>query len=112
MSSQPQQQWSTKKDFKFSTGPWNLHSGADPFGPTVRPERDFVEKLKTFKELGFDYVQFHDDDAVPDDYMPVERHEAVIAELRAEIEEQKAAAAYAVCIAFSESIFRSLEKSE
>ncbi|HWE92457.1 MAG TPA: TIM barrel protein [Tepidisphaeraceae bacterium] len=67
------QQWSTKKDFKFSTGPWNLHSGADPFGPTVRPERSFLEKLKTFKELGFDYVQFHDDDAVPDECSAVER---------------------------------------
>jgi xylose isomerase len=67
------QQWSTKKDFKFSTGPWNLHSGADPFGPTVRPERSFLEKLKTFKELGFDYVQFHDDDAVPDEFSAVER---------------------------------------
>ncbi|MDB5303809.1 MAG: xylA 2 [Phycisphaerales bacterium] len=67
------QQWSTKKDFKFSTGPWNLHSGADPFGPTVRPERSFIEKLKTFKDLGFDYVQFHDDDAVPDEFSAVER---------------------------------------
>jgi len=65
--------WSTRQDFKFSTGPWNLHSGADPFGPTVRPERTFVEKLKTFKELGFDYVQFHDDDAVPDEFSPAER---------------------------------------
>lgn len=65
--------WSTKSDFKFSAGPWNLHPGADPFGPTVRPERDFVEKLKIFKDLGFEYVQFHDDDAVPDDYSPAER---------------------------------------
>jgi xylose isomerase len=67
------QQWSTKKDFQFSAGPWNLHPGADPFGPTVRPERAFVEKLRTFKELGFDYVQFHDDDAVPDGYSHAER---------------------------------------
>jgi xylose isomerase len=65
--------WSTKQDFKFSTGPWNIHSGADPFGPTVRPERTFVEKLKTFKDLGFDYVQFHDDDAVPDEFSAAER---------------------------------------
>jgi xylose isomerase len=65
--------WSTRQDFKFSTGPWNLHSGADPFGPTVRPERSFTEKLKTFKDLGFDYVQFHDDDAVPDESSASER---------------------------------------
>jgi xylose isomerase len=66
-------QWSSKSDFKFSAGPWNLHSGADPFGPTVRPEREFIDKLKTFKGLGYDYVQFHDDDAVPDDFTPAER---------------------------------------
>ena len=45
-SSQSQSQWSTKQDFKFSAGPWNLHPGADPFGPTVRPEREFAAKLK------------------------------------------------------------------
>ena len=65
--------WSTKKDFKFSAGPWNLHPGADPFGPTVRPERSFLEKLKIFKDLGFDYVQFHDDDAVPDEFSAGDR---------------------------------------
>jgi len=32
----------------------------------VRPEVEFAEKLKKYKELGFDGVQFHDDDAVPD----------------------------------------------
>ncbi len=60
------QRWSTKKDFQFSAGPWNLHPGADPFGPAVRDEREFAQKLSIFKKLGFDYVQFHDDDAVPD----------------------------------------------
>ena len=68
-----QQQWSNKADFKFSAGPWNLHPGADPFGPAVRPEREFAAKLRVFKELGFDYVQFHDDDAVPDDYSHADR---------------------------------------
>ena len=51
--------------FKFSVGVWNLHSGADPFGPPVRPDLPFAEKLRIFKSLGFDYIQFHDDDAVP-----------------------------------------------
>lgn len=54
-------------EFKFSAGVWNLHTGADPFGPPVRPERDFVEKCQILKKLGFDYVQLHDDDAVPMD---------------------------------------------
>src|SRR5690349_9492656 len=56
--------------FTFSAGVWNLNTGADPFGPAVRPEREFVEKAAIFKRLGFDYVQLHDDDAVPMDVPP------------------------------------------
>src|SRR5256885_10342433 len=52
--------------YRFSFGPWNIHEGADPFGPPVRPTVAFAEKLKHYKKLGFDAVQFHDDDAVPD----------------------------------------------
>ena len=55
-----------QSDYRFSFGPWNIHEGADPFGPTVRPTVAFAEKLKQYKKLGFDGVQFHDDDAVPD----------------------------------------------
>ena len=51
--------------FKFSVGPWNVHSGADAYGPATRDEIPFEEKIKTFKEMGFDAIQFHDDDAVP-----------------------------------------------
>lgn len=53
-------------NYRFSFGPWNIHEGADPFGPTVRPSVAFAQKLKMYKKLGFDAVQFHDDDAVPD----------------------------------------------
>jgi xylose isomerase len=52
--------------FKFTFGPWNIHQGADPFGPSVRKDVGFGKKLKMYKKLGFDGVQFHDDDAVPD----------------------------------------------
>lgn len=52
-------------DYRFSFGPWNIHEGADPFGPAVRPKVSFAKKLKMYKKLGFDAVQFHDDDAVP-----------------------------------------------
>lgn len=52
--------------FKFSAGPWNVHEGADAFGPEVRKSIPFAEKVRKFKEIGFDAVQFHDDDAVPD----------------------------------------------
>ncbi|MDY0169412.1 MAG: TIM barrel protein [Thermoguttaceae bacterium] len=53
-------------EYRFSFGPWNIHEGADPFGPTVRPSIEFARKLGMYKKLGFDAVQFHDDDAVPD----------------------------------------------
>lgn len=52
--------------FRFTFGPWNIHEGADPFGPEVRPSIAFDKKLALYKQLGFDGVQFHDDDAVPD----------------------------------------------
>ena len=55
-----------KYGYRFSFGPWNIHEGGDPFGPPVRPSRTFDQKLKVFNELGFDAVQFHDDDAVPE----------------------------------------------
>ncbi|HSN77809.1 MAG TPA: TIM barrel protein [Anaerolineae bacterium] len=54
-----------KYGYRFSFGPWNIHEGADPFGPTVRPSVAFAEKMRILKELGFDAMQFHDDDAVP-----------------------------------------------
>lgn len=51
--------------FKYSVGPWNVHEGADAFGPEIREPVPFEEKVRKFKEIGFDAVQFHDDDAVP-----------------------------------------------
>ena len=55
-----------KFGYQFSFGPWNIHEGADPFGPSVRSSVPFDEKLKSLKNLGFDAMQFHDDDAVPE----------------------------------------------
>ncbi len=51
--------------FRFSFGPWNISEGSDPFGPKVRKPIAFEKKLAMYKKLGFDGVQFHDDDAVP-----------------------------------------------
>ena len=53
--------------YQFSFGPWNISTGADPFGPPVRRELEFARKIRAYKELGFDAVQFHDDDIVPAD---------------------------------------------
>ncbi len=52
--------------YRFSFGPWNIHEGADPFGPPVRRPLKFADKLPLYKQLGFDAVPFHDDAAVPD----------------------------------------------
>jgi xylose isomerase len=56
-----------KAPYRFTFGPWNISTGADPFGPPVRKEVAFAAKLREYKKLGFDGVQFHDDDAVPAD---------------------------------------------
>lgn len=51
--------------YRFSFGPWNISEGADPFGPNVRPAVPFEEVLDQYAPLGFEGVQFHDDDVVP-----------------------------------------------
>lgn len=51
-------------NYRFSFGPWNISEGADPFGPMVRSPYSLVEKLDWYRPLGFEGVQFHDDDAV------------------------------------------------
>ena len=58
--------------YRFSFGPWNIHEGADPFGPDVRGSFPFDEKIGMYAPLGFEGVQFHDDDVVPgmDDLTP------------------------------------------
>ena len=55
-----------KHQYRFCFGPWNLSEGADPYGPTTRPAQTFDWKLAQLKNLGFDAMMFHDDDAVPD----------------------------------------------
>jgi len=52
--------------YRFCFGPWNIHEGADPFGPTVRKAVDFNTKLSWFRDLGYEAVMLHDDDAVPE----------------------------------------------
>ena len=56
----------TTAAYRFSIGPWNLGRGADPFGPPVRPAVPFDAVLDTAVSLGFEGIQLHDDDAVPD----------------------------------------------
>jgi xylose isomerase len=54
------------RNYKFCFGPWNISEGSDPYGPTTRPAAMFDWKLDQLKQLGFDAMMFHDDDAVPD----------------------------------------------
>jgi xylose isomerase len=57
---------STLTNYRFSFGPWNISEGSDPFGPEVRAAYPHEKKFAYFKKLGFDGVQLHDDDVVPD----------------------------------------------
>ena len=57
---------STPTQYRFSFGPWNISEGADPFGPQVRAAYPHEAKFALYKPLGFDGVQFHDDDVVPE----------------------------------------------
>jgi xylose isomerase len=61
---------SSKKAYRFTFGPWNISTGADPFGPAVRSEVSFAAKVREYKKIGFDGVQLHDDDVVPADLDP------------------------------------------
>ncbi|MGA2244194.1 MAG: TIM barrel protein [Verrucomicrobiota bacterium] len=51
--------------YRFSFGPWNISEGADVFGPDVRASFPHEAKFLLFRKLGFEGVQFHDDDVVP-----------------------------------------------
>src|SRR6516225_3767130 len=58
------------KTYRFTFGPWNISTGSDPFGPPVRKEVAFASKIAEYKKLGFDGIQFHDDDVVEADLDP------------------------------------------
>lgn len=63
---------STPVTYRFSFGPWNISEGADPFGGNTRDVFPHEEKFALYRPLGFEGVQFHDDDVVPglDDLTP------------------------------------------
>ena len=51
--------------YRFSFGPWNISEGADPFGGETRKAFPHEKKFALYRPLGFEGVQFHDDDVVP-----------------------------------------------
>lgn len=79
--------------YRFSFGPWNLHEGADPFGPPVRPNREFAEKLEIAVRLGFHGIQFHDDDVIPAD-LPAAQMPAAVAAVKRMLDDHGLAAEF------------------
>jgi xylose isomerase len=76
-------------DYRFSFGPWNIHEGADPFGPPIRPTLAFAQKVKLFRGLGFEAIMLHDDDAVPEvDAKSHVQIEAEVGKLKALLEDE------------------------
>lgn len=69
------------REYKFSFGPWNIHEGADPFGPTVRESYELQEKLEFAVREGFKGIQFHDDDAV-DITLPISEQDKKLVSLK------------------------------
>ena len=66
------------RTYRFTFGPWNISTGADPFGPPARKEVAYAAKIREYKKLGFDGVQFHDDDAVENDLDPQATERAAV----------------------------------
>jgi len=79
----------TTAQYRFSFGPWNISEGSDPFGPDVRPVFPHEEKFALYRPLGFEGVQFHDDDVVPGiDDLSSAHISAKSAEVKAMLENQ------------------------
>ncbi|MDD3926620.1 MAG: TIM barrel protein [bacterium] len=72
--------------YRFSFGPWNIHEGADPFGPVTRDSFSFREKLEFAVREGFSGIQFHDDDAV-DITLPLVEQDKRLRELKAMLDD-------------------------
>lgn len=66
--------------FQYSVGPWNVHDGTDMFGGPVRDALDVRETIRRVAPLGFQAIQFHDDDLVPD--IEAKSHREILAEAR------------------------------
>ena len=82
-----------EKGYRFSYGPWNIHTGADPFGPEVRTAFSFDEKIRAAVKLGFDALQFHDDDAV-DVTLPAVEMEKKVKQLKKKLDDAGLAAEF------------------
>ena len=79
----------TETSYRFSFGPWNISEGGDPFGPDIRPAFPHEEKFALYRPLGFEGVQFHDDDVVPDlDAQSASQVETKAAEVKAALQNQ------------------------
>src|SRR5438128_4526841 len=67
-----------RPEHKFSFGLWTVgNRGRDPFGDAVRPSLPPVEAVRLLAEIGAWGVNLHDNDLVPIDATPSERHRIV-----------------------------------
>ena len=79
----------TPTTYRFSFGPWNISEGSDPFGTDVRAPFPHEAKFALYRPLGFEGVQFHDDDVVPGiDGLTVSQIEKKSAEVKAMLNNQ------------------------
>ncbi len=62
--------------YRFTCGPWNISTGADPFGPPVRDEVAFAEKVRLVRQAGMHGIQFHDDDVCSAELSPSQTTDA------------------------------------
>ena len=64
-----------KPEHKFSFGLWTVSNpGRDPFGDVVRPPLAPVDAVAMLGEVGAWGVNLHDNDLVPIDATPADRH--------------------------------------
>jgi xylose isomerase len=71
-------QYAPRKEDKFTFGLWTVgNQGRDPFGDVVRPSLNPVDSVKKLSELGAWGVNFHDNDLIPFDATPAERHRII-----------------------------------
>jgi xylose isomerase len=80
---------STSAPYRFSFGPWNISEGEDPFGGPTRSKFLDEQKYALYRPLGFEGVQFHDDDVVPDlDSLSPDQVSRKVAEVKAMLTNQ------------------------
>ncbi len=95
-----------KPEHKFTFGLWTVGSiGRDPFGAPVRDPKSPVELVHLLAEIGAYGVNFHDNDLVPIDAAPAERHR-IVRDFKAALKENGLVVPMATTNLFYDPIFK------